>query len=142
MAFNNGTQRSGYQGKDGSNQRQHQYNNQYGNSNRQSRGYDDSKRNTRGNSSYGSYQNNKYQKDGKKPYKRDSFNKYDNGGYQPRNKHYGNNYGGSHNNYNGNSRYAHKVKSVETIEDIKNDIQRIEKEIRLEIDAIKTTRVC
>ena len=139
MAFNNGTQRNGYQGRDGSSQRQHQYNNQYGNSSRQNRGYDDSRRNTRGNNSYGAY-NNKYQKDSKKPYKRESFGKYENGAYQSRNKHYGNNHN-SYNNYN-NPRYAHKVKSVETLEDIKNDITRIEKEIQLELEAIKTIRVC
>lgn len=134
MAINSGTHRSGYQGREGSNQRQHQHNGQYGNANRQNRGYDESRRNARGNNSYGSYQNNKYQKDGKKPYK-----KYDNNGHQSRNKQYGNGYGTNYNNYDGN---ACKVKSVETLEDIKNDIQRIKKEIQIELNRIKTIRGC
>lgn len=145
MAFNNGAQRNGYQGRDGSNQRQSQYNNQYNNTNRQNRWHDDSKRNARGNSSYGSYQNNKYQKDGKKINKREPFNKYDNSGYQSRNKYNSGGYSGNYNNYNGynnNQKHLRKSKPVEKKEDIINDIIRIEKEIQLELEIIRTTRVC
>lgn len=140
MTVNNNVQKSGYQGKDSNAKRQqqkHQRSSQYNAVNRQSRGYDESRRNTRGNNSYGSYQNNKYQKDVKKPYKRET-SRYDNTSYSSRNKHGGNNYGGGYNN--SNSKYSNRVKTVETLEDIVKDISRIEKEIRLEIDIIKAIR--
>ncbi len=41
----------------------------------------------------------------------------------------------------GGQRYPHKVKTEETIDDIKEDILRIEKEIELEIREIRTMRL-
>lgn len=45
---------------------------------------------------------------------------------------------GYHNNYN---KPAERVKAIETLEDIKADITRIEKEIQLEIKEIKSIRL-
>lgn len=39
------------------------------------------------------------------------------------------------------SRYGRKVRSEETVDDIRIDIERIEKEIRLEIDEIKSLKL-
>ena len=74
--------------------------------------------------------------------------------YRDRDNSYKQNYGGQYQtsnntapaaNNSGNtsyaSRYSNRVKSVETIDDIKADICRLEKEIELEIKEIMTLRL-
>ena len=125
MAFNNEASKNGYRGT----------NNQYQQGNKQNKRYDDNtRRNTRNNSGYGTYGTNKYPRDTRRQPKRENgkYEKYDKESYQ-RNKYHGN----SHvpQKYN-----LDKIQAEETVEDIQNDIARLEKEIRLEIDAIKTIR--
>ena len=123
MAFNNETSKNNYQNRNS------QYQSNGGN--RQNKRYDDTRKNARNNNGYNTYQNNKYSKDTRRPAKRD-MGKYDKEGYQ-RNKHYNNGYNSQRHNTN-------KIQTEETIDDIKNDITRLEKEISLEIDSIKTIR--
>jgi len=123
MAFNNETSKNNYQG------RSNHYQSNSGN--KKNKRYDDMRENGRGNSGYNTYQNNKYSKDTRRTPKRD-MGKYDKEGYQ-RNKHH-------NSGYNSQRYNMSKIQAEETIEDIKNDITRLEKEIKLEIESIKTIR--
>ena len=121
MAFNNENSKNGYRSM----------NSQYQQGNKQNKRYDDnSRRSSRNNSGYGTYGSNKYPRDTRRQPKREN-GKYEKDAYQ-RNKHY--------NNHTTQKYNLDKIQAEETVEDIQNDIARLEKEIRLEIDAIKTIR--
>lgn len=57
-----------------------------------------------------------------------------------RNFHRENTYGQTYSTQNPSSRYIPKLKTEETVEDIKTDILRIEKEIELELKEIRSLR--
>lgn len=123
MAFNNETSKNGYRNTNS------QY--QQGNKQNNKRFDDNTRRNTRNNSGYGTYaNNNKYPRDTRRQPKREN-GKYEKDGYQ-RNKHY--------NNHTTQKYNLDKIQPEETLEDIQNDIAKLEKEIRLEIGSIKTIR--
>lgn len=103
---------------------------------------------------YGSKQNSQEQKKFNSNDKKNGKREYGNKEYG--NKEYGNKgYNSSrgnakgdtkdksykNNNYNRNTKYSNKSKAEETLEDVKQDIVRIEKEIRLEIEEIKTLKL-
>lgn len=118
MAYNTGTTESK------NNQiKNNSYQSNFGN--RQGNRYDKSRKNSKGS---GSPYQNRYPKDSRKQTRRDGI-RYEKEG-KP--KHYNNGYDISRN--------LNKVQIEESVEEIKNDIERLYKEIKVEIDLIKSIK--
>lgn len=97
-------------------------------SNRPNKRFDNTRKNPKPGSNGSMYQNNRYPKDPRKQPRRD-MGRYDK---DSKPKYYNNGYNSQRN--------ISKVQIEESIDEIKNDIERLYKEIRVEIDLIKSIK--
>ncbi len=96
--------------------------------NRQSKRYDNTRKNSKASNNGSSYQNNRYSKEIRKQPRRDK-GRYDK---ETKPKYYNNSYN--------SQRSVNKVPIEESIDEIKNDIERLYKEIKVEIELIKSIK--